>query len=236
MTKKMNKITPVFKMENGSKIGEKKLLLHGDISADGWYGEISLRRIRQQLEYESFDTLHVHINSNGGDVFESIAISNYFAQMDAEVIVHIDGIAASGATIIAMAADKIIMPNNTMMMVHDASTIIWGNAKQLRKVADDLDKISTSASKTYETRFKGTTEELRMLMDKEEMLSADECLILGFADEVVGEIAVDTNTDDVKQSIVNKYASAASMANTTETKNTKQNAFQNLLKILGKEE
>lgn len=229
---KMTKINPLIKMEQAYENGDASITLHGIIDPSYFWGDISLKSIKRELDGENFTRLNIYINSYGGDVFESIAISNYLSNLDAEVVLYVDGIAASGATVIAMAADKIIMPRNTMMMIHNAWTFANGNAEELRKVADDIEKISSSAAKTYESRFKGTPEELSKLMDEETMLSADECLALGFADEV---IEVKSNKDDssnqsVKNELLNKYVASGNKPQKAAT-----NVFENLLKMTGKE-
>lgn len=99
---------------------------------------------------------------------------------------YVDGLAASIATVIAMGADKVVMPKNAMMMIHNAWTGMYGNANDLRKMADDLDHINDSIVSTYlaKAKDKTTEEEIRDLMDKESWLNADECLELGLCDEI----------------------------------------------------
>ncbi|HCM13154.1 MAG TPA: Clp protease, partial [Lachnospiraceae bacterium] len=88
--------------------------------------------------------VNVHINSPGGDVFESIAICNLFKQYDGDITIIDDALAGSGASIIATAGKKVIMYTNSMQMIHNAWTYAAGNADELRKVANDLDKIDTA--------------------------------------------------------------------------------------------
>ncbi len=132
------------------------------------------------------NTINLHINSPGGSVFEGVAIGNMLKQHNAEVNVYVDALAASIASVIAMSGDTIFMPKNSMLMIHNPSSIVWGNANDMRKAADDLDKIGLSMQSTYLNRAgnKLDQETLQELMDNETWLSADEALLYGLCDEV----------------------------------------------------
>jgi len=152
------------------------------------------------------------VNSPGGDVFESIAIHNLLKNHEAKIIIYIDSLAASGMSVIAMAADVLIMPKNTMMMIHRAWTWAAGNSKNLRKIADDLEKIDNAVTESYTSRFIGKRTELEKLLDGETWLTAAECKALGFCDEIVDEIELDEEVEEVddeelspKDEILNKY-------------------------------
>jgi ATP-dependent Clp protease protease subunit len=131
-------------------------------------------------------TINLYVNSPGGSVFEGIAIHNMLKRHKAKVNVHVDGLAASIASVIAMAGDTIFMPKNAMLMIHNAWTITYGNAAELRKAADDLDRISQSSMQTYLQKAgdKLTAEKLQELLDAETWLSADEAFAYGFCDVV----------------------------------------------------
>src|SRR5690606_28973282 len=96
--------------------------------------------------------LLVYINSPGGDVFAGQAIYSMLKRHPAKVTVYVDGLAASAASIVAMAGDRVIMPRNAMMMIHRPWTIVAGNAETLRRVADDLEKVGESLLAVYETK------------------------------------------------------------------------------------
>lgn len=110
---------------------EYKLTVYGSIG--GWFSENNAEAVRRKIQDVKAEKIHVHINSGGGSAFDGVAICNQLKQHNAEIIVHIDGWAASAASVIAMAGDKIIMPSNTMMMIHQASTFEYGNADLLKK-------------------------------------------------------------------------------------------------------
>ncbi|MGC4375921.1 head maturation protease, ClpP-related [Fictibacillus sp. Mic-4] len=129
------------------------------------------------------EDIELEINSYGGDLFLGIDICNTLKSHQGNVTVTITGIAASAASLICMGADKIKAHANTMMMVHNAWTYAAGNAKDLRKVADDLEKMSMSAMKSYTHRIDKDT--IQKLMDEETFLTADECLEYGLIDEII---------------------------------------------------
>lgn len=133
--------------------------------------------------------LKIHINSPGGSVFDGISIANMIKRFKGETICYVDGLSASIASVITASCDKVIMPSNSMQMIHNALTggFIFANAKEFRKMADDLDKISASIRQSYLSKSNGkiTEEKLIELMDNETWLSADECFEYGLCDEVI---------------------------------------------------
>lgn len=120
--------------------------------------------------------INVHINSGGGSVFGGIAIYNILKRHDAEITVYVEGLAASIASVIAMAGDKIIIPANAQMMIHKPSSIAWGNADTLRKEADILDGCQKVILKTYmqHTKEGVTEEEINNLINAETWKSGEE--------------------------------------------------------------
>ncbi|ABQ23666.1 head maturation protease, ClpP-related [Clostridium kluyveri] len=135
------------------------------------------------------NTINLHINSPGGNVFEGVAIGNMLKQHKAQVNVYVDALAASIASIIAMSGNTILMPKNSMMMIHNPLSIAWGNAKDFRKKADDLDKIGLSMQTTYLNKAgdKLDQDTLQKLMDNDTWLSADDAYSYGLCDVVEEE-------------------------------------------------
>jgi ATP-dependent Clp protease, protease subunit len=134
------------------------------------------------------DTILLRINSPGGDVFDGVAIHNALKNHKATITAQVDGIAASAASFIAMAADKIVMPSNSFMLVHGASGFAMGGADDIRSLADDLDRIDKSLTATYAARAKTTQAKVKALMKEDRLMDADEAKSLGFADEVTAPI------------------------------------------------
>lgn len=145
------------------------------------------------------DTVNLYINSMGGSVKEALGIYNVLKRCPAQVVAYIDGFAASAASVIAMAADRIIMPRNTAMMVHNAAWAIYGNPEELRKSADDLEVINLAAIQSYMNHAgeKLTAPKLQEMLDAARWLTAEDCMACGLADEYA---ATDADLDEaVKQ-------------------------------------
>lgn len=184
-----------FRLEVVKKDEKAVVYLAGDIvderPLDWWTGEpmegdyITPKEVREIFEKIEEDDIELHINSYGGSVFASISIFNYLKSLGKNITTINDGICASGASLIFMVGDSRIMPENTMLMIHRASTFAWGNCNELREQADILEKLDNSTvMANYKNHFNGTDEELMELIDKETWLSADECLEKGFCTEV----------------------------------------------------
>lgn len=135
------------------------------------------------------ENIELEINSYGGDVFLGIDLCNTLRGHKGEVTVVITGIAASAASVIAMGADKIKIYNNAQMMIHNAWTFAMGNAKELRKVADDLESINESVLASYTNRLDADT--AKRLLDDETYLSAKKAKEFGLVDEILGDVEVE---------------------------------------------
>lgn len=170
------------------------LFIYGDVTDleidwENWcyvQSENSAKHFREEMEnHPDVKQINIYINSYGGSVFEGTAIYNQLRRHPAEKIVHIDGFACSVASVIAMAGDRVVMPKNTMMMVHNMWMGIAGNAKELRKAADDLDVIMSGNRQAYlqKAGTKITEEQLMELLENETWLTAQQCIEYGFADE-----------------------------------------------------
>ncbi|WP_256815567.1 head maturation protease, ClpP-related [Cytobacillus sp. Bac17] len=164
--------------------------IKGDISSWSssiWEFNYKMRSIKEDEDIE------LEINSYGGDVFAGIDIMNTLRGHKGKVSITVTGIAASAASIICMGADEIKMYSNTQMMLHNAWTIVAGNAKQLRKAADDLDSIGESVLASYTHRIDEDT--AKKLLDKETYLSASKAKELGLVDEIVDATAEEVESE-----------------------------------------
>lgn len=176
------------------------LYLYGDVEGDGWdwwtdeiiESETSADHFREELEkYPNAVQINLYINSYGGSVFEGTAIYNQLKRHPAHKTVYVDGFACSIASVIAMAGDEIVMPKNTMMMIHNAWMGAVGNAAELRKAADDLETINAAGRQAYLLKAGGKLDEgtLAAMMDAETWLTAEECIRYGLADRFAEEDA-----------------------------------------------
>ena len=132
----------------------------------------------------------LRINSIGGDVFEAQAMYSYLKSHPANVTVRVDGLAASAASLVAMAGDKVIMPANALMMIHNPAGAAIGEAEELRDVADILDKVRDSIAAAYVNKTGMEREKVIAMMDDETWMSAEEAHELGFCDEVDGAMEI----------------------------------------------
>lgn len=176
---------------DSSEVNEASIYIYGDIVRwvwEDWFPEdVSSNSFKDDLdELGDVDIINLYINSPGGSVFEGIAIYNMLKRHKAKINVYVDALAASIASVIAMAGDTIFMPKNSMLMIHNPWTSAVGNAKDFRKVADDLDRIGHSSKQSYLQKAgeKITDEKLQELLDAETWLSADEAYEYGLCDVV----------------------------------------------------
>ena len=171
------------------------LFIYDEISS--WWG-IGQNEVREKLDRMSdVQLINVHINSPGGDVFEAMGIYRALKEHPATINVRVDGIAASAASFIAMSGDSVVMASRSMMMIHDALSIMWGNAEEFRSEATILDKISGTIAGVYADRAGESVEHWRAQMLAETWYTDDEAVEAGLADSVDrdGSNAIDNAFD-----------------------------------------
>jgi len=164
------------------------LLLYGEISSVSWWGdEVTPKEFKKDLDaLGDIDILNIYVNSPGGDVFAAQAMVSMLKRHSAEKNVYVDGLMASAATFFT-GVGKVFMPSNAMMMIHNPSALVWGNATDMRKMADDLDKIRESMLAIYRDKTGMTDEEIIPLLDAETWMTADDAMEYGFIDEIEEE-------------------------------------------------
>lgn len=182
------------------------LNIYGDITSWPWFeGDVSAVNLSKQLEEMSDVTnIDVYINSYGGEVAEGLAIYNALRRHKAKVTTYCDGFACSIASVIFMAGDERVMNEASLLMIHNAWTFASGNSAELRKQADDLDKITQASVEAYKAHSSLSEEEIKALMDNETWILPEEALGYGFATSIAK----------------------------TETDKASQNAFARLLEII----
>ena len=172
-----------------SAAGEGEILLYSEIGGGGGLfsdpGTTAEDFARDLKGLGKVKTINCRINSPGGSVFEGMTIYNLLAAHPAKVAVHVDGLAASIASVIAMAGDTIAIADNAMMMIHDAWGIGFGTADEIRKTADVLDSITATIAATYAKRSRTDAAKIRAMMAAETWMSAAEAKEAGLADCVV---------------------------------------------------
>lgn len=147
-----------------------------------WDGGITAKSFADMLKsLGNVKALDIYVNSPGGSVFEGLAIYNQIKRYSGEKVVHIDGIAASIASVIAMAGDEIRIAANGTVMIHDPWGVALGTADEMRKTADSLDKVRDTLLSTYIARTGGKSADISGWMAAETWMNADECVQRGFA-------------------------------------------------------
>lgn len=187
----------IYRFKNEAEALSVKI--YDTIGDDGWGDGITAKDIDEILQNGKGKPLNVYINSYGGDVFEGFAIYNMLKRYNGEKTVYVDGIAASIASVIAMAGDKVVMGKASMMMIHNASSWAWGTAEDMKKVVQALEEINSVIKDIYQTRTTLSEESLTALMDEETFISAEKCLEYGFADEILEtELAENTYSNMIE--------------------------------------
>lgn len=171
--------------------GEAELLVYDQIA---WYGVDPAALVRDLSKMKA-STINVRLNSPGGDVFGGVAIYNALARHPARVVVHVDALAASIASIIAMAGEEVVMHAGSFMMIHDPHVLGMGNAEEFRTLATWLDTISASMAEIYASRTGLTLDEIRALMRDETWMNGADAVDRGFADAVGEQIAAEARFD-----------------------------------------
>ena len=183
------------------------IYIYGDITSWPWYEEdtSSYTLSKQLQEIGDVDEINVYINSYGGEVSEGLAIYNSLKRSKAKVITHADGFACSIASVIFSAGDERIMSNTSLLMIHNALVNrAAGNAKELRKLADDLETITQASINAYMNIVNIEETELKQLLDEETWLNANIALEKGFATQVIDNEEKEVPTQSIKNSILQK--------------------------------
>jgi ATP-dependent Clp protease protease subunit len=177
-----------LKMVKNAKEKSADIWIYQDIG-EGWFEGFSAKYFADEVKkLGAVDILNVYINSAGGDVFDGVAIYNILKRHKAKVIVEIDALAASIASVIAMAGNEIRMAENAIMMVHNPWGFVMGDAADMRKAAEDMDKIRDSSIVPAYVKQSGMEEEKVIeLMDAETWMSAEDAKGYGFIDEITAE-------------------------------------------------
>lgn len=183
----------MWELKQAASPGTLELYIYGDVEGDGydWWrdevirSETSANAFRDALAaHPNVTQIDLYINSYGGSVFEGTAIYNQLRRHPAHKTVYVDGFACSIASVIAMAGDEVVMPRNTLMMIHNMWMGAVGNAAELRKAADDLDVINAAGRQAYLEKAGEKLDEAALtdMMDAETWLTAEQCIQYGLAD------------------------------------------------------
>lgn len=195
-----------YALEVNKEKKEADIYIFGDITSWEWFeSDVSSYTLSKELQElnKDIEIINVHINSYGGEVAEGLAIYNMLKNHPAKVRAIVDGFACSIASVIFMAGDERIMNNASLLMVHNAWMYTAGNAEELRKDADDLDKITQASIEAYKNRANISEDEIKELLDNETWILPSEALEMGFATTIVGETASEKFAASARKALFN---------------------------------
>lgn len=161
--------------------------LHDEIGLWGVSAAAFINDIRAHKEAKS---INLSIHSPGGSLLDGLAMYNALRSHSAKVHAHVEGLAASAASIVLMAGDVITMPEDAFIMIHNPWTFAAGDSDEMRDIADTMDKMKTSIVNIYKNRTGKTTEDIESMMDEETWLNSSEALEHGFADTITDAVNV----------------------------------------------
>lgn len=188
---------------------ERTLFLNGTIAEESWFDDdITPQLFKEELNQGS-GNITVWINSPGGDCVAAAQIYNMLMDYKGDVTVKIDGIAASAASVIAMAGTKVLMSPVSMLMIHNPMTIAFGNKDEMEKAISMLNEVKESIINAYEIKTGISRAKLSRLMDAETWMDANKAVELGFADGIIKR----ESADDIEMPKVNMMYSKAQVIN-----------------------
>lgn len=160
----------------------------------GWFG-ITAQEFTRELRAIAASRIVLHLNSPGGDVFDGLAIYQALREHPATVETHVDALAASAASLIALAGDRVVMAPRAFLMIHEPYALVIGTADDMRAEAAVLDKISDQLAGIYAEKAGGEAATFRALMASETWLNAQEAVDVGLADEIAGAESAQAHVD-----------------------------------------
>ncbi|MDC7863887.1 peptidase S14 [Pantoea ananatis] len=168
-----------------AQTGENTITIFDVIGEDWWGDGVSANRIAGALRAIGGDDVTVHINSPGGDMFEGLAIYNILREYQGKVTVKVLGLAASAASIIAMAGDEVQIGRGAFLMIHNAWIVAAGNRNDFREYADYLEPFDKAMADIYAARSGMSSEDVQSLMDKESFIGGSDAVTRGLADSLL---------------------------------------------------
>ena len=173
---------------------ERVLELYGTIAEESWFeDEVTPRMFRDEL-FSGEGSVTIYINSPGGDCVAASQIYTMLMDYKGDVTVKIDGIAASAASVIAMAGTHVLMAPTAMMMIHNPATMAFGDHADMKKAIEMLDEVKESIINAYEIKTELPRRQLAKMMDETTWMNAQKAIELGFADALISETKPPVNT------------------------------------------
>lgn len=182
-----------------------ELYIYGDITSYKWFeDDVVAYDLAKELIDLNGKNLKVRINSYGGEVAQGLAIYNLLKDYKGRVTTVCDGVACSAASVIFMAGTQRLMPRSSLLFIHNAWTYASGNADELRKQAEELEKITQPSVEIYKSVSSLDESEIKKMMDEETWITADEAMSYGFATQVVEDNPQQSMKDDMISRLVHQ--------------------------------
>lgn len=218
------------------------LYIFGDITSYDWYeGDVSANTLLKQLKELDVDYINVHINSYGGEVSQGLAIYNTLKDSKMKVTTVCEGFACSAASVVFMAGDERIVKDASLLMIHNAWTYARGDSNELRKQAEDLEKITQASVNAYKSKASISEEKIKELMDNETWITADEAITYGFATKTETETTEDGNVnqsafENIREKLLKNEIAPAQKTEGIDIDNLAEKIIEKLSSTLQKKE
>ena len=179
-----------YEIRAAAKEKRAEIWVYEEIGENFWGEGVTAKQFVKDLAALDVDAIDLHVNSPGGNVWDGTAIHNALVRHPAAVTTYIDGLAASIATIVALAGERVIMAANGLFIIHKAFGLAIGNAEEMRDFAGELDDVDSTIASVYAAKTGMTEDEALELMSPELRMKADAALERGFVDEVAPQMAM----------------------------------------------
>ena len=183
---------------------ERVLEINGEIASESWFDDDVTPKLFKDELLSGNGPITIWLNSPGGDCIAASQIYSMLMDYAGEVTIKIDGIAASAASVIAMAGTKVLMAPTALMMIHNPMTMAFGDSGEMQKAIDMLDEVKESIVNAYEIKTGMSRAKISHLMDSETWMNANRAIELGFADDILEDKKKKCATDDVAFSFAAK--------------------------------
>ena len=173
------------KDEAGEEMDERVLEINGEIASESWFDDDVTPKLFKDELLSGSGPITLWLNSPGGDCIAASQIYSMLMDYEGDVTIKVDGIAASAASVIAMAGTKVLMAPTALMMIHNPSTITFGDTSAMQKAIEMLDEVKESIINAYEIKTGMSRAKISHLMDSETWMNANKAIEMGFADDIL---------------------------------------------------
>ncbi|MCZ0828264.1 head maturation protease, ClpP-related [Brevibacillus laterosporus] len=216
----LQKVERKFETFHNEATNSTEITIYGIIGDSWWEDSVSASDIDNALKNIGGDII-INLNSPGGDAFDGIAIYNRLKKHDGKVTINVDGWACSAASVIAMAADELIMGLGSMIMIHEASSIVWGTKTDMKKEADVLDQLEEGIIDIYMTKANLSREEIRTMVDAETWFSAQKAVDIGFATAITANKDNDNEITQLRSQLASMQSELQQLKNQSQKEEPK---------------